>query len=103
MSKKSSFKELINSELPILVDFTASWCGPCKAMAPILVNVKKKVGESAKIVKVDIDQNQQFANNMGVSGVPTFVIFKEGEEKWRHVGMMSESQMIEVLDQFKKG
>lgn len=100
MKKKQSFSDLIKGENPVLVDFTASWCGPCKAMAPVLEKVKKNIGDTAKIVKVDIDANQQFASKMGVTGVPTFVLFKNGKEEWRQVGMISEHQLVQVLQKF---
>jgi thioredoxin 1 len=99
MENKVSFKELLAGEKPVLVDFTATWCGPCRMMAPILEDVKKQVGESATIVKVDIDRNQAFAGSMGVQGVPTFVLFKNGKETWRHVGMISGPQLRKVLEQ----
>lgn len=94
---------MINDDKPVLVDFTAAWCGPCRAMAPVLENVKKHIGEKASIVKVDIDRNQQFAINMGVQGVPTFVLFKAGKEQWRKVGMVSAKQLIDVLENHAKG
>ncbi len=100
MSTKVSFKDLIESEKPVLVDFTATWCGPCRMMAPVLEDVKKKIGEKATIVKIDIDQNQQFASNMGISGVPTFVLFKQGKEEWRNVGMISGQQLLGVLEKY---
>ena len=99
MKNKISFKDLINSNQPVLIDFTATWCGPCKMMAPVLEKVKVKIGDKAKIVKIDIDRNQQFATNMGISGVPTFVLFKNGTEQWRQVGMVSEHQLVNVLEQ----
>lgn len=101
MAKKTSFSDLINSSQPVLVDFTATWCGPCKMMAPVLEKVKVKIGDKAKIVKIDIDRNQQFASNMGISGVPTFVLFKNGKEQWRQVGMVSEHQLMTVLEEHK--
>ena len=92
--------EVLDSSLPVLVDFTASWCGPCKAMSPVLEQVKKQLGDKATIVKIDVDQNQNFAASMGVSGVPTFVIFQNGKEKWRHVGMIPGGQLQSTLETF---
>lgn len=100
MTAKVNFSELINGETPVLVDFTATWCGPCKAMAPVLEGVKKNIGETASIVKIDIDRNQQFASSMGITGVPTFVLFQKGKEVWRHVGMIGGSQLETILKRF---
>lgn len=91
---------MLESEKPMLVDFTATWCGPCKMMAPVLEEVKHKVGDKARIVKVDIDRNAAFADSMGVQGVPTFVLFKQGKEEWRHVGMISGEQLKQVLEKY---
>ena len=93
-----NFNDLIQGEKPVLVDFTATWCGPCRAMAPILEDVKNKIGDRATIVKVDIDRNEQFASMMGIQGVPTFVLFKNGKEEWRHVGMISGQQLMSLLE-----
>ncbi len=73
----SSFQELINSETPVLVDFFATWCGPCKMMSPILQDVASKMGDSARIVKVDVDKNPQAASAFEVRGVPTLIIIKK--------------------------
>ncbi len=98
MKKKVSFKELINGEKPVLVDFYADWCGPCKTMAPILSEVVSKVGDKAKIIKIDVDKNQALAQKMQVRGVPTFVLFRKGKVVWRESGMQSVRTLTELLE-----
>ena len=83
----SQFTELINQDKPTLVDFFATWCGPCKVQGPILEDVKKRVGDKANIIKIDIDQNQELARQYNVQSVPTLIMFKNGEAVWRTVGV----------------
>jgi thioredoxin 1 len=96
----SKFNELINSETPVLVDFSAEWCGPCKMMAPILKEVSSKVGDKARIIKVDIDKNPQAAAAYHVQSVPTLIIFKKGEIKFRQSGVIQANQLAPILLQY---
>ncbi len=95
-----SFSELIKSEKPVLVDFFAEWCGPCKAMAPILSQVKSQIGEKANIVKVDVDRNPTAAMAYNVSGVPTLIVFKNGQIVWRQSGVVGPDQLVKVLNTY---
>jgi len=95
----SKFNELINADQPVLVDFFAEWCGPCKTMAPILKEVSSQLDGKAKIIKVDIDKNQAAANLYGIRSVPTLMIFKKGEIKWKQAGVI---QSQEILNEIKK-
>lgn len=95
-----SFNELIKSEIPILVDFSAEWCGPCKMLAPILKEVKTKVGDDAKIVKIDVDANPAISQSLQIRSVPTMMIFQNGEAKWRQSGVLSAVQIEQKLREF---
>lgn len=95
---ENSFSEIINSEKPTLVDFYATWCGPCKTQAPILEQVALEVGDSAKILKVDIDNNMDAARQYGVRSVPTLILFKEGKEVWRQAGVSQKKILVETIN-----
>jgi thioredoxin 1 len=96
----TTFSEIINSETPTLVDFYADWCGPCKMMKPILDELKSAVGEKAKIIKIDVDKNPQVASAYKIQGVPTLIIFKEGQIKWRQSGVVSAQNLQQLINQF---
>jgi thioredoxin 1 len=93
----SNFNELVNSETPVLVDFFAVWCGPCKMMSPILEDVAARVGDKARIIKVDVDKNPQAAAAFKVQGVPTLIIFKKGQILWRQSGVVQAEELVKRL------
>lgn len=96
---KTSFAQLVGSEQPTLVDFSAEWCGPCKMMAPILQEVKAKIGNKARIVKIDIDRNPQAANAYQVQSVPTLILFKKGDVVWRQSGVVPTEYLLRAIEQ----
>ena len=92
-----SFNTLIQSEKPVLVDFFAEWCGPCKTLAPLLREAKLQLGEQATIIKVDVDKNQQVAAAYNVRGVPTLILFKKGKIVWRQSGVVPTQEIVRVF------
>lgn len=92
------FEDLIKSEKPVLVDFFAEWCGPCKNMMPVLEQLKSEVGDNARIVKIDVDKHPELAQQFRIQTVPTFIIFKNSENLWRHSGMISGAELKRLLE-----
>lgn len=95
---KRSFKTIINSDTPVLVDFYAHWCGPCKTLAPILKEVKAALGDAIKIVKIDVDKNQSLAAKYQIRGVPTMLLFKNGKQVWKQSGVLQKNDIIAVIN-----
>jgi thioredoxin 1 len=93
----SSFDKIINSEKPVLVDFFATWCGPCKTLGPILKEVKENLGERISVIKIDVDKNQQVASQYQVRGVPTMILFQNGKQLWRQSGVVQKADIIKVV------
>lgn len=96
----SSFSNIINQDKPVLIDFFAEWCGPCKMMSPILKEVKESLGDSISIIKIDVDKNQSLAAKYQVRGVPTLMVFKSGKQLWRQSGVLQKNDLISLLQSY---
>ena len=97
---KKSYYDWINRQEPTLVDFYATWCGPCKMMTPVIKQLAKDVKGKAKILKVDIDKNQKLSKKIDVMSVPTFIIYKGGKEVWRRSGAMTKAKLKKQLEKY---
>ncbi|MGH2664655.1 thioredoxin [Flavobacterium sp.] len=93
----SKFNDIIYSEKPVLVDFFATWCGPCQMLSPILKQVKDNLGERITIIKIDVDKNQELASKLQVRGVPTIILFQQGNQLWRQSGVLSKDEITKII------
>jgi len=92
-----TFREIIQSDTPVLVDFFATWCGPCKMMTPILHDVKTAIGDKASIIKIDVDKNPELSGQLEIQGVPTLIIFRKGKVMWRQSGVVQAKELVSRL------
>ena len=95
---KETFKTIIDGNQPVLVDFHATWCGPCKTQAPILKELSPDIKDKARIIKIDVDKNQPLAQKYQVRSVPTLILFKNGQIVWRHAGVASKQEILEIIN-----
>ena len=96
----SNFSEIINQEKPVLVDFFAEWCGPCKMMTPILKEVKEVLEDKVSIIKIDVDKNQPLAAKYKVRGVPTLILYKSGKQVWRQSGLVQKNELVSIINNY---
>lgn len=95
----SNFNKIINNSTPVLIDFYADWCGPCKMLSPILKEVKSELNDGVKIIKIDVDKNQSLASKFQVRGVPTMMLFKNGNQLWRQSGVLQKQDIVNIIKQ----
>jgi len=98
-NKRESFSEIINGDTPVLVDFFAEWCGPCKMMKPVLEKLHEQMGDKVRIIKIDIDKSPAAANAFQVQSVPTLILFQKGKPLWRQSGVPQVSQLENIIKQ----
>ncbi len=101
MEKNQSFAEIIKGETPVLVDFFAEWCGPCKTMSPILKDFATQMGDRVRVLKIDVDKNPAVAQTYRIQGVPTLILFQNGQLKWRQSGVVQKKQLEEVVNKYR--
>lgn len=101
MKKNQSFAEIIKGETPVLVDFFAEWCGPCKTMSPILKDFATQMGDRVRVLKIDVDKNPAVAQTYRIQGVPTLILFQNGQLKWRQSGVVQKKQLEEVVNKYR--
>lgn len=97
MSQKNSFQALINGDIPVFIDFHATWCGPCKSMEPVIKKLANQKKDRLRIIKIDIDKNPTLATQLGIRGVPTFALYHQGKQLWMQSGMMTLQQLNQVI------
>lgn len=96
------FSEIINGSTPVLVDFFAEWCGPCKAMKPVLDEVKQRLGERVRIIKIDVDRNNSLSQKLEIRSVPTLILYRNGKIVWRASGARPLNELVEIIERYSK-
>jgi len=94
----AKFSDIINSEQPVLIDFFAEWCGPCKMVSPIIQEVAKETSGKVKVIKIDVDKNQALASKLGIRGVPTLMVYQNGQQMFRQAGVLQKQQILDILN-----